>query len=178
MKAELTRQKPDTPLKTEVSASGASKSLHVYKLKISITTNDAHLPTRDRIINKVGFKIVSSVKSSGYWDRHHKETKFIEKLQPSSGSKFTAEKILKHWELTTCEKVSIPLQITFYIDQITTIPKTRIMLSSSLTPLGVIRSGLLSSSNHSPISNFSSETSPLLRTVPFFPLGVPFFLPC
>ena len=118
VRAKLRRKKPDSLLMTMVSDDGVSKSLHVYKLKMSITcpNNDTqHLPTRDRLINKVGFQICMSL---GDWN----ETKFTEKIQPSSGSKFTAKEILKRWELTTCKKTSIPLRITFYVDQVTTIP--------------------------------------------------------
>lgn len=115
VKAKLRRKRPDTPLKTMVSADGIDESLHVYKLKISITANDSHLKTRNRLINKVGFKTFIS---SGEWNK----IKFTEKLPPTSGSKFTAKEILKRWELTSCKKASIPLQITFYIDQMTTIP--------------------------------------------------------
>ena len=118
VRAKLRRKKPDSPLMTMVSDDGVSKSLHVYKLKMSITcpNNDTqHLPTRGRLINKVGFKIYMS---SGDWN----ETNFTEKIQPSSGSKFKAKEILKRWELTTCKKVSIPLRIPFYVDQVTTIP--------------------------------------------------------
>ena len=83
----MRRKKPDSPLMTMVSEDGVSKSLHVYKLKMSITPSDANLSTMDRLINKVGFKIdMSSVD----WN----ETKFTEKLQPSSGFKFTAKEIL------------------------------------------------------------------------------------
>ena len=119
VRAKLRRKKPDSPLMTVVSDDGVSKSLHVYKLKMSITcpNNDTqHLPTRGRLISKVGFKIYMS---SGDWN----ETKFTEKIQPSSsGSKFTAKEILKRWDLTTCKKASIPLRITFYVDLVTTIP--------------------------------------------------------
>jgi len=117
VKAKLSRKKPDSPLMTMVSADGVSKSLHVYKLKISITcpSDTQHLPKKGRLINKVGFKICMS---SGDWN----ETKFTEKIQPSSGSKFTDKEILKRWELTTCKKASIPLRITFYVEQMTTIP--------------------------------------------------------
>lgn len=115
VEAKLRRQRPSTPLMTMVSYDGVRESLHVYKLNISITINDGHLQTMDRSIEKVGFKISMP---SGGWN----ETKFTEKLTPTSGFKFSIKEILERWELTSCKTTSIPFQITFYVHQVAAIP--------------------------------------------------------